>query len=55
MCFLSEINNVHAIFGVDAQVDDKEVYVLEPDAEMYKLYRSNQKKATNEYDPLRSN
>ena len=37
----SGINNVHAIFGVDAQVDDKEVYVLEPDAEMYKLYRNN--------------
>lgn len=37
----SEINNVHAIFGTDAQVDNKEVYVLEPDPEMYKLYRNN--------------
>ena len=37
----SEINNIHAIFGTNAQVDDKEVYVLEPNAEMYKLFRNN--------------
>lgn len=37
----SKINNVHAIFGTDAQVDSKEVYVLEPDPAMYKLFRNN--------------
>lgn len=37
----SEINNVHAIFGTHAQVDSKDVYVLEPNIDMYKLFRNN--------------
>lgn len=35
------VSNAHAVFGTDAQVDLKEVYVIEPDERLYSLFRRN--------------
>lgn len=37
----SEVVNIHVIYGIDAQVDRKEIWILEPNDAKYALYRDN--------------
>lgn len=46
----SEIVNIHALYGTDAQVDDKEVWIMEPDDAKYALFRNNSYKNPSSFD-----